>query len=329
LQRSTCTIAMRIVFTLAFAALPTRAVAQTQPSADRGCPPPPIREIAASRDSVPALVGETAEVPLIAPTDGWEMGRISWVAVDGSGLIYLFQRGDKADPIVVVNREGRVVRSWGKGLFNVPHSLRIDPQGHVWTTDANTSLVRKFSSEGRLLLTIDVGDVAAACDWPTRGATDVAFTANGHIYVADGYTNARIVEYSSDGRKVREWGSRGSAPGDFVLPHSILADETGTVYVADRENGRIQRFDVTGKWLGEWFVGGKPFTLERAPGGLWVDVLAWDAANRPRPTLLRISTDGTIIGRMIAPGGHGTAAVPGGTVLIPSGSKLYRFSPRS
>ena len=323
----TSDLVSRTLVALFFAAFPNVATAQTQSTVARGCPPPPTGRVAALSDSAPLLVGVTTEIPLIAPHEGWEMGRISWVAADTQGLIYLLQRGEKADPIVVVNRDGRVVRSWGKGLFSVPHSLRLDASGNVWTTDASTSIVRKFSPEGRLLLTIDVGDVPGACNWATRGTADIAIASNDHVYVADGYANARIVEYAPDGRKVKQWGSRGSRRGEFILPHSLVIDENGTIYVADRENGRVQRFDLDGKWLGEWFVGGKPYTIALAPGGVWVDVHVVGAGNVARPTLVRISAVSGVVGRTIAPGGHGTAALRDGTrLLVPSGSKLYLLS---
>ena len=316
---------IRNLLSVAFAALPSVLMGQSLPAAQRGCPPPPTGQVAAIPDGAPPLAGAVTEIQFIAPHQGWEMGRISWVAADTSGLIYLLQRGDKADPIVVVNREGRVVRSWGKGLFTVPHSIRIDPRGSVWTTDANTSLVRKFSPDGNLLLTIEVGEVPGACDWPTRGVTDIAFAPNGNLYVADGYTNARVVEYSPEGKRLREWGTRGSGPGEFILPHSIAVDESGSVYVADRENGRVQRFRPDGTWRDEWRVGGKPFTIVLGAGSMFLDVATLDSTNRQRPTLVRVSAkDLATTGRMIAPGGHGTAHLPGSSqLLIPSGTKLY------
>jgi hypothetical protein len=186
--------------------------AQTAQTAGGGCPAPPIAEVAASPDSAPSLAGAATEITFIAPHEGWAMGRISWVAADRDGLIYLLQRGDKADPIVVVDRAGRVVRSWGKDLFVVPHGLRIDPKGNVWTTDANTSIVRKFAPDGRLLLTIEVGDVPAACDWPTRGATDVAFGPNGHVYVADGYRMRASSSTRRMGRRCARGGHEAPVP---------------------------------------------------------------------------------------------------------------------
>src|SRR3954469_2444178 len=85
------------------------------------------------------------------PQGGWKMGMVSWVTSDKNGLIYLLQRGDKADPVVVVNKDGKVVRSWGKGMYTMPHAIRVDPQGSVWTTDAASSMVYKFSSDGKKL----------------------------------------------------------------------------------------------------------------------------------------------------------------------------------
>ena len=83
------------------------------------------------------------------------------------------------------------------------------------------------------------------------GTTDIAFASKGRIFISDGDANARILEYTADGKKVREWGSAGTGPGQFHLPHSIVADENNIVYVADRENGRIEKFDLDGKFLGE------------------------------------------------------------------------------
>lgn len=310
------------------AAIPTFAVAQIPSSATRGCPPPPTTAVAAPPDGLPALNGTAVEIPIVAPADGWEIGRISWVAADRAGLIYLMQRGEKADPIVVMNRDGKVVRSWGNGLYEMPHGIRIDPQGNVWTTDAYTSAVIKFSPDGRELMRIDVGDVPGACAWRTRGATDIAFAPNGHVYVADGYANARVVEFTADGRKVKEWGTRGSGQREFNVPHSIVIDDAGVVYVADRENSRIQRFDLDGRWLGEWPLPGKPYTLDLTGNALWVDMLVVPAANVREPTLARVDRrDGKIIGKMIAPGGHGIGALSGGEqVLVPSGTRLHLIS---
>ena len=204
------------------------------------------------------------------PQAGWEMGMVSWVTSDKNGLIYLLQRGDKADPVIVVDKDGRVLRSWGKGIYTMPHALRIDPQGNVWTTDAASSMVHKFTPDGKTLMDIRVGGQPTPCGHNFCGTTDIAFAPNGRLFISDGYANARILEYTADGEKIREWGEPGTGPGQFRLPHSIQIDENGIIYVADRENGRIQRFDMQGKFLGEWDEYGKTFGLKLDQDGIWL-----------------------------------------------------------
>ena len=102
---------------------------------------------------------------------------------------------------------------------------------------------------------------------PFHQPTDVATSSSGEIFVSDGYRNARILEYTPEGKKIREWGSAGTGPGQFTLPHSIQIDENGIIYVADRENGRIQRFSLEGRYIGEWGELGKTFSLKITPAG--------------------------------------------------------------
>lgn len=126
--------------------------------------------------SAPPLSLNAVELSVHPPSNGWLIGSVSWIAADRSGLVYLFQRGDDVDPVVVVDRDGHVVRSWGKGMYIKAHAIRVDPQGNIWTVDAATSMVRKYAPEGRLL-----------------------------VQIADGYANNRVLEYSSDGKKLNEW----------------------------------------------------------------------------------------------------------------------------
>jgi hypothetical protein len=102
-----------------------------------------------------------------------------------------------------------------------------------------------------------------------NGTTDIAFGPNGRLFISDGYGNARVLEYSPDGKRVREWGKPGTGPGEFKLPHSIQIDENGVVYVADRENGRIQKFDLNGKFLGEIAGLGRTYSLKLVGNVLW------------------------------------------------------------
>ena len=230
-------------------------------------------------EAAPKLPLERTELPVKLPA-GQELGMVSWLAHDEkTGVTWLIQRGDKADPVIAVDREGRVLRSFGKGLYKIPHAIRLDPEGNVWTVDAGSSTVIKFSPKGEKLLQIDVGGQPEAALSTFSGATDIAFAPKGRIFISDGYANARIVEYTADGKKVREWGSAGTGPGQFNLPHSIAVDENGTLYVADRENGRVEKFDLDGKFLGEISNLGRTYSLKLGGNGaLWA---AMQQLNRP------------------------------------------------
>jgi hypothetical protein len=224
-----------------------------------------------------ALIEAAPKLPL-QPTDlaiklpeGQELGMVSWLARDPkTGVTWFIQRGDKADPVIAVDRTGRVLHSFGKGLFKIPHAIRLDLEGNVWTVDAGSSTVIEFSPTGKKLLQIDVGGQPKEPGNGFRGPTDITFAPKGRIFISDGYANARVLEYTADGQKVREWGSAGTGPGQFNLPHSIVVDENDILYVADRENGRIEKFNLDGKFLGEIPNLGRTYSLKLgANGTLW------------------------------------------------------------
>ena len=221
-------------------------------------------------ESAPRLSLEQIDLEIKLP-ECQELGMVSWVARDPkTGVTWLLQRGDKADPVIAVDKDGRILHSFGKGLYKIPHALRLDPRGNVWTVDAASSTVLKFSPTGEKLLQIDVGGQPESARSAFRGTTDIAFAPKGRIFISDGYANARILEYTADGKKVREWGRAGRGPGEFHLPHSIVADENGILYVADRENGRIEKFNLDGKFLGEIPNLGRTYSLKLgANGTLW------------------------------------------------------------
>src|SRR5262249_4766909 len=131
-------------------------------------------------------------------------------------------------------------------------------------------MVYKFTPDGKKLMEINVGGQPTPCPYNFCSTTDIAFARDGHLIVSDGYANARIIEYTADGKKIREWGTAGTGPGQFRLPHSVQIDENDIVYVADRENGRVQRFDRQGKYLGEWDQYGKTFSLKLQGNAIWL-----------------------------------------------------------
>jgi hypothetical protein len=263
---------------------------------------------------------EPTDITPAPPSSGWAMGMVSWIAAGRDGLVYMLQRGDKADPIVVINRDGRVIRSWGKGMYVMPHAIRVDPGGNVWTTDAASSMVYKFSAEGTKLLEIDVGDQPSPCPNNFCGTTDVAFARDGHVLVSDGYANARILEFGADGKKRGEWGEAGTGPGQFRLPHSIQIDERDIVYVADRENGRVQRFDRHGRFLGEWPKYGKTFSLTLQGQAVWLGTQPRNQPNLSPGWLLKVDRDtGNVLGYVDITGVHGMDVLPTGELVASPG----------
>ncbi len=264
----------------------------------------------------PKLPLEMALVGIEKPGEDWTTDYVSSVAAGGAGVTYVLHRNLKVDPVVALDRDGRILRSWGRGLYTIPHSVRVDPAGNVWTVDAGSSVVLEFSPDGKQLLRIDVGELP---ERPSafRGTADIAFAPGGRIYIADGYGNARVLEYNRQGRRVRQWGSRGTGPGQFDLPHAIAVDREGILYVADRENGRIQRFDLDGRYLGEWNHLGKTFSLALSrEGHLWIGTQPRNVPNGAGGWLVKIDRkSGKVLGYAGSPGYHSVSVDPAGAAM--------------
>lgn len=215
--------------------------------------------------------------------DGRQWGAVTAVDVDGDGRsIWVVERcgGDACidaavPPVLKLDAAGRVQTSFGEGRFLVPHGLHVDHEGNVWVTDASDGTptatrghqVFKFAADGRLLMTL--GQAGRAGNGPDtfNRPSDVLVAPNGDIFVADGHrgnSNDRIVKFSKDGRFLKTWGRKGTAPGEFDLPHSLAMDSQGRLFVADLWNNRIQIFDQDGRFLAAWTQFGQP-------GGLFID----------------------------------------------------------
>lgn len=194
------------------------------------------------------------------PVEGW--GRLpegysfveaTSVAVDPRDNVWVFNRG--AHPVVVFDREGNFRRAWGEGVFRRPHGITIGPDGSLWLTDDLHHTIRQFTPEGQLLLTIGDPDQPSTLQGgqPFNRPTHVALCPRtGDVYISDGYGNSRVHKYDPRGRHLLSWGEPGTDPGCFNLPHNIATDADGLVYVADRENHRVQIFDGRGQYLGQW-----------------------------------------------------------------------------
>jgi len=195
----------------------------------------------------PAEMGSPAAVPAIA--------------VDREDRIWCVERCEV--PVQVYTTAGDLVRSWGKGEFKSPHNLRFDSRGNVWITDSEQHVVKKFTPEGKLLLTLGTAGKSGEDETHFSRPTDMAITPAGDVFVTDGYGNRRVVHFDAQGKFVKAWGSYGGGPGQFALPHMIVVDSRGVLYVADRNSGRVQLFDQQGKFLDQW-------TNLIMPWGLWI-----------------------------------------------------------
>jgi DNA-binding beta-propeller fold protein YncE len=172
---------------------------------------------------------------------------------------------------MVFDQDGKLLRSWGENFFKRAHGSYSGPDGAVYCTDDGNHTVSKYSPEGKLLMVLGTkdqpsdsgyvqtpGNLYASLATITRGAppfnrpTGVALNSSAEIYVSDGYGNARIHKFSPDGELLFSWGEPGSGPGQFRLPHNIWLDRQDRVWVADRENNRIQIFDAAGRFLDQW-----------------------------------------------------------------------------
>ena len=183
---------------------------------------------------------------------GQQLGQVTAVAATADGEIYVLHRG--TPPVLCFDRDGQFLRAWGDTdiLAGGGHFLRIDPEDHPWVADTSRHQVLKFDREGVLLAALgrrhQAGDAPDQFDQPT----DLAFLPSGDFFVSDGYGNARIKKYTADCELITMWGRRGRLPGEFDTPHTLCLDTSGTLYISDRGNSRIQVYAPDGRFLAEW-----------------------------------------------------------------------------
>lgn len=194
---------------------------------------------------------------------GLTLGACSAVAVNSKDEIFLFHRGKQ--PILCFDKEGKFLRSWGDDQIHTAHGLRIDEDDNVWVTDIGSHRVFKFDSQGKELLALGTGRPGIENDQFDR-PTDIAFGPDGEFFISDGYGNSRVLKFSPNGGFIKTWGTPGVRGGEFNLPHSIIIDAKNRVLVGDRENNRIQVFDLDGKPLAIW-RGYAPYGLAFDPSG--------------------------------------------------------------
>jgi sugar lactone lactonase YvrE len=260
----------------------------------------------------------------------WNFIQVASVAAHPNGNILVLHRG--AHPLLEFEASGKFVRSWDTVSFSegkviaIPekdrgngasfsavygpascdscgaHTVRVDPDRNIWLVDAGGHVVYKMNQQGKVLMHLGTKGVAGADSKHFNLPTDVGFAPNGDFYVSDGYGGARVVKFSHDGKYLLQFGKRGTGPGEFALPHNVVVDAQGKVYVSDRENYRVEVFDANGKFLSQWAGTGRYSAL-----AITKDQKIWTGS------VLR-ELDGTVIGRL--PEGAGTH---GGIALHPSG----------
>jgi 6-bladed beta-propeller len=307
--------------------------------ADASLAQPPAAGPAAERAAADlrARIEASPKLPFVAtafaaraPRPGWESGMVSWMALDKAGHLYELQRGDKADPILVLDRRGKILRSWGAGGYTIAHAIRIDPAGNVWTVDAAASRVIKYSPRGEKLMTIEVGEQPQT-KGPFDGASDIAFGPNGRLFITDGYGNARVLEYAADGKRVGQWGDHGVGPGQFHLPHAIQIGPDGMVYVADRENGRIEKFGLDGKFLGEIDGLGRTYSIKLVGDAIWAGMAPFNLPTGASGWLVKIDAKtGRLLGHLNVDGEHvlhGVEVTAAGEPITTAGDHVIWFKP--
>jgi DNA-binding beta-propeller fold protein YncE len=242
--------------------------------------PPPTRAQPSKLPGIdfPDPYGPAASFGQLPPGRAW--GGTTAVAVDRDGKsVWVFERcggescaESELPPILHFDPSGKLLASFGAGMFVFPHGITVDPEGNVWVADADGKngkghVVVKFSPAGKVLMTLGKPGMPGDAPGFFNRPTGVAIARNGDIFVADGHggdSNARVVKFSKDGKFITTWGRKGSSAGEFDAPHAIAVDSQERVYVADRSNNRVQVFDAAGKFLADWRQFGRP-------SGIYVD----------------------------------------------------------
>jgi DNA-binding beta-propeller fold protein YncE len=245
-----------------------------------------------AQQSVPELAFDSVANFLKLPP-GLNFGEVSGVAVNSRGHVFVFTRSNSAGgpayapsaaQLLEFGPNGELLAEIGKGLYawSFAHTVRIDKDDNIWAVDKGSDMVIKFDPAGRVLMVFgrrkesadhetgpweNVNPPLPAVDGLFRQPTDVAWDSDGNIYITDGYVNSRVAKYDKNGDWVRSWGEKGTAPGQFRLPHALAIDRNNNIYVGDRTNRRIQVFDTAGRFLRMFSIDVPPAPGTRAVNG--------------------------------------------------------------
>lgn len=272
------------------------------------------------------------------PAGPWNYIQVTSVAVKQDGNILVMHRGD--DALLEYKPNGDLVGPFGDVKFShgkvMPmlkevaaagrnpatmsgyqavygaagcsncgaHEVRVDPQGNVWAIDAPGQVITKMNAAGHTLMTLGTRDKRGKDQTHFYLPTDIAFAPNGELIVTDGYGNDRVVRFTKEGKYLGEFGSRGNGPGQFQLPHNVVVDAKGLIYVTDRDNQRIEIFDSTGKYLRQWeHVGGQSSLVMTPDQHVWTGATLRDLDGKPVERLPGNGPDSRAHGGAMAPNG--------------------------
>lgn len=270
------------------------------------------------------LVSDWARLP-----EGQEFGMVSALATDSQDRVYVFQRADPA--IVIFDRDGSYLDSWGSGEFENPHGISITGDV-IYVTDRESSVASKYTLDGRLLLRLGTPGVHSdtGCEVPQelvpRAAgpfnfpTEMVVAPSGDIYVSDGYRNARVHRFAADGTLKASWGEPGKAgPNQFHLPHSIIVGQDERVYVCDRENSRIQVFDEDGKFLAMWTDMQRPNDITQDGDGTFYICERDNPELGQQPQVSVLDPGGNVLARWTSRAAHGNWVDSNGDLYLACG----------
>lgn len=255
---------------------------------------------------------------------GESFGLVSRVATDSQDRLYVFQRKDP--PVVVFDRGGKYLGSWGSGAIPDPHGMKI-VDDVVYITDRTDSVAMTFTLEGKLLWMIGkrgvrsdtgckkAGDLVPRAAGPFNHPTEMTPGPSGDLYVTDGYCNSRVHRFTRDGQLINSWGQPGKiAPGQFHLPHSVVAAPDGKLYVCDRSNRRVQIFSADGEFISMWTGMGGPNDIARDKDGVFY-ICEQEADGAPAFVSIRDGA-GTVLARWAIRHAHGVGVDSRGDIYL-------------
>jgi hypothetical protein len=256
------------------------------------------------------LIQDWAKLP-----HGQTFGTVSAVATDSQDRVYVFQRAEP--PVVIFDRDGNFLSSWGNGNFVSPHGLYI-ADDIVFLTDREGSVAMRYTLDGKPLQIIgthgvysdtgcDVaGDVAPRSAGPFNFLTEMIPSGSGDLYISDGYRNARVHRFSKDGTLVSSWGEPGKGgPNQFHLPHSLIVGQDGRIYVCDRENSRVQIFSADGQYLTMWTDMQRPLDISQDQDGIFYTSERAEEDGKP-PQMSVLDGEGQVLARWPSRSAHGS-----------------------